>query len=268
VSISKGTISRIILAALLSLSAAICVAAQGGKAVKHNPREAEAPASSERRAPEKVNDSPERKKEEAKEEAKEESTTETASATTYSYEFKQPEFTVSRILVEHDENGRGRVSFERKGESEMIVEPLQLSDVALSRIETLWDALGFIDSEENYQSDRQYPHMGTVRLSMKQGTRERVAEFNWTTNTDASALTSEYRRAADQAMFIFDITVARESQPLNAPKIMDHLDWLLSRDGLSDPRQLVALLRELNTDERIPLIARNHAQRLLKKIEK
>jgi hypothetical protein len=255
VSIAKGTIINTILAALLISSAAICVAAQDKKSVKQNTREAATP-------------SEERKREEPTEVLTEKSTKESTGATSYSYEFKQPEFTVSHILVEHDASGRGRVSFERKGDSEMIVEPLELSATALSRITSLWEALRFIDSEENYQGDRQYPHMGTVRLTMKQGTRERAAEFNWTTNTDASTLASEYRRAADQAMFIFDITLARENQPLNAPKIMDRLDWLLSRDGLSDPQQLVALLRELNTDERIPLIARNHARRLLKKIEK
>jgi hypothetical protein len=241
------------MAALLVLSAAICVAAQDKGSGKHNRRGAEAASSSEER------------KTDA---AAEVSAKESAGAASYSYEFKQPEFTVSHILVEHDASGRGRVSFERKDSSEMIVEPLELSQAALSRITALWEALRFLDSEESYQGDRNYPHMGTVRLSMKQGVRERAAEFNWTTNSDASTLASEYRRAADQAMFIFDITLARENQPLNAPKIMDHLDWLLSRDGLSDPQQLVALLRELNTDERIPLIARNHARRLLKKIEK
>jgi hypothetical protein len=252
----KRTITHLILAALLVSSAAIYVAAQDKKAVKQNTREA-APTSSE-----------DRKKEEAREKSVIESTEKPSDATRYLYEFKQPEFTVSHILVEHDASGRGRVSFERKGSSEMIVEPLELSATALSRITALWDALRFIDSEESYQADRQYPNMGTVRLSMKQGTRERATEFNWTTNADASALTAEYRRAADQAMFIFDITVARENQPLEAPKLMDRLDLLLARDGLSDPHQLVALLRELNTDERIPLIARNHAGRLLKKIEK
>jgi hypothetical protein len=46
------------------------------------------------------------------------------------------------------------------------------------------------------------------------------------------------------------------------------MEMLLVRDGLSDPYQLVPLLKELRTDEHIPLIARNHADRILKKIEK
>jgi CHAT domain-containing protein/Tfp pilus assembly protein PilF len=186
----------------------------------------------------------------------------------YTYEFKQPDFAVHHILVEHDASGRGRVSFERKGNPEVIIEPLELSAAALARIHALWDSLRFLESEEDYQSNRQFPHLGTVRLHMARGKRERTAEFNWTSNREAAALASEYRRAADQTIFIFDITVARENHPLDAPKLMDHLDYLLSRDGLSDPRQLIPLLRDLNADERIPFIARNHAGRLLKKIEK
>jgi hypothetical protein len=255
VSISNRIIARTILAALLVLSAAICVTAQTTKAVKQNTREKTAtpptPAAEE----------------EHREDASSEDTA-AAEAVSYAYEFKQPDFIVSHILVEHDARGRGHVSFKRKGSEEMIVEPFELSPSALSRIQTLWDSLRFLDSEEEYQSDKQFPHMGTMLLSMKRGKRERTVEFNWTSNRDAAALASEYRRAADQTIFIFDITVARENRPLDAPKLMDNLDYLLSRGGLSDPQQLVALLRDLNTDERIPLIARNHAGRLLKKIEK
>jgi hypothetical protein len=61
---------------------------------------------------------------------------------------------------------------------------------------------------------------------------------------------------------------ARENQPLNAPKLMEQLESLLNRNELSDPYQLVPLLREITTDERLPLIARNHAGRLLKRIQK
>jgi hypothetical protein len=231
------------MAALLVSSAAICVAAQDQKAVKQNNRtEAASPtAEGEGEAPD---------------------------AASYSYEFKQPDFTIRHILVEHDASGRGHITFERKGNDEAITEPLELSAAALRRIKALWEALRFLDSDAEYQADRQYPNMGTVRLHMARGTRERFVDFNWTTNRDASALASEYRRAADQAIFVFDINVARENRPLDAPKLMDNLDYLLSRGGLSDPLQLVALLRDLNTDERIPLIARNHAGRILKKIEK
>jgi len=103
---------------------------------------------------------------------------------------------------------------------------------------------------------------------MEQGTRKRTAEFNWTHDENASALINEYRRVSDQAILVFDIGVARENQPLNAPKLMEQLEFLIKRSGLSDAQQLVPLLNEITTDEHLPLIARNHAKRLLKQIEK
>ena len=186
----------------------------------------------------------------------------------YTYEFSQPKFIVKHIRVEHDANGRGTVTFERLNEDTPIVEPLELSSAALERITSSWQALQFLDSETDYQADKQFPHLGTMKIGMERGDRKRVAEFNWTNNSLASTLVSEYRKAADQAILIFDISIARENQPLNAPKLMEAMESLLKRNALSDPRQLIKLLQDLSTDEHIPLIARNHALRLIKKIQK
>jgi hypothetical protein len=191
-----------------------------------------------------------------------------ADATRYNWEFAQPQFLISHIVVEHDAAGRGKVSFQRKGEEDSITEPVNLSASALERILKLWRVLRFLDSNENYQAAKDFAHLGTYKLGMDDGKRKRTVEFNWSHNSDAWNLAQEYRRVADQAIFIFDITVARENQPLNTPGLLNQLESLYTRNGLSDPKQLVALLKELRTDEHIPLIARNHADRLLKKIEK
>ena len=191
-----------------------------------------------------------------------------AAAVRYTYEFKQPQFQIPRFLIEHDAAGRGRISFERKHSSETFVEPVELSADALKRIVLLWEALRFLDSDTKYQAEKEFPHQGTHGISMQQDTRRRTAEFNWTHDRNAFLLISEYRRIADQSLFVFDINIARQSDPLSTPRLMKNLDTLLSRNGLSDPRQLVPLMRDLTTDERLPLIARNHAERLLKKLNK
>ena len=235
----------LLLAALVVSSAAICARAQQSPPAKQNTREAAKPA-------------PEAASKQA----------DAATDVRYSYEFKQPDFIVSLIRIEHDAEGRGRISFTRRGNDAPFEETLELSPSATARIKALWDALRFLDSNDDYQADKQFPHLGTVRLGMKRGMLSRSAEFNWTNDPNAKALADEYWRAADQAILVFDISVSRENLPLEAPKLMDKLDSLLRRNGLSDPQQLVPLLRELSTDERLPLIARNHAGRLLKKIEK
>jgi len=193
---------------------------------------------------------------------------ERADDATYSYEFQKSDFFIRHIYIKHDAGGRGEISFERQGDLEPIVEPLALSENARSRITALWEALRFLDSNADYQSERQFPHLGMMRLTMKRGTRERTAEFNWTNDPNAKALADEYRRAGNQAIFVFDIEVARQNQPLDSPKLMDLLDKYVSSNQLSDAQQLVPLLRELSTDERLPLMARNHAGRILKKLEK
>jgi len=194
--------------------------------------------------------------------------TTTADTVKYSYEFSQPKFYVKHIVIEHDANGRGTVTFERLNEDIPVVEPLELSTAALARINASWQALRFLDSDTNYQSNKQFPHLGTMRIGMQRGERKRVAEFNWTNNSDAEALVNEYRKAADQVILVFDIAIARENQPLNAPKLMETMESMLKRNALSDPHQLLKLLQDLSTDEHVPLIARNHALRLIKQIQK
>jgi hypothetical protein len=185
----------------------------------------------------------------------------------YRYEFTNEKFTVHHIKIVHDAAGRGSITFERKLSEESIDEPLELSADALRRIRGHWEALRFLDSEAVYQADKDFSHLGTVRLSMARAGRERTAEFNYSRVPDATALANEYRRAADQAMFVFDINVARDNQPLETPKLLEYLGRLVERGGVSDPQQLAPLLKDLSTDERVPLITRNTAGKILKKLE-
>jgi uncharacterized protein (UPF0147 family) len=41
----------------------------------------------------------------------------------------------------------------------------------------------------------------------------------------------------------------------------------MKRNDLADPLQMVSLLTDMSTDEHLPLIARNHALRLIKKLQ-
>lgn len=186
----------------------------------------------------------------------------------YTYEFTQPKFFVKHIVLQHDGAGHGKITFERLNEDVPIEESLEVSASALTRISGYWSALKFLDSQTNYQASQDFSHLGTMRIGMEQGERKRVAEFNWTHDDNAEKLINEYRRLADQAILVFDISLARENQPLNAPKLMEVMESLLKRNGLSDPKQLLPLLKDLSTDEHVPLIARNHALRLIKQIQK
>jgi hypothetical protein len=186
----------------------------------------------------------------------------------YFYEFSQPDFVVKKITIEHDENGQGKIYFLKKDWDAPDSDPIQISDTALERIKAAFQALNFLDSTENYQYEKDYSHLGNIVIRLRKNGREREVRFNWTENPYARALATEYRRLSNQSLWIFDVNVARINQPLDTPKLMDLLDNYLSRNELSDPRQLLSFLQELANDERIPLIARNKAGKIIAKIEK
>jgi hypothetical protein len=269
----RGSVLRLFFAAaLLSLGAALYTPAQSA-ARKASPRPQPSPAQGGQGQPKKVTTRPEDGV--APEDVPASvragapaAPKEDPNAARYSYEFRQPDFYVYFIHIEHDDAGRGRMRFERRSDTEQITEPFELSPAALARVRAKWEALGFLESQANYQGERTYPSQGQTRLTVSRGGRERTTEFNYSQNADAQGLAEEYRKASEQVLLVFDINVALESQPLETPKLLGRLESLVNRNYLSDSRQLVPLLRQLSEDERVPLVGRNHAARILKKLEK
>ncbi|NOT46920.1 MAG: hypothetical protein HOP17_04120 [Acidobacteria bacterium] len=186
----------------------------------------------------------------------------------YRYEFTQPDFIISRIVIEHGTDGTGTIAFKKKGADEMITDPIKVSALALERINAALTSMNFLDSTENYQYEKDYSHLGIVKFALTRDGRMRDVTYNWTENKDAKTIMNEYRKITNQFVWIFDISLSRENQPLEAPKLFDSLDSMIKRNEISDPYQLEPFLKELSNDERIPLIARNHAVRVLKQFEK
>lgn len=186
----------------------------------------------------------------------------------YFYDYSQPNFLVTKIHIEYDEQGKGTITFEKRDFGESVTDPIQLSAATLERLKNAFDALDFLNSTENYQYEKDYSHLGVIKVRVKKDGRERTAEFNWTQNKEARILMDEYRKLGQQFIWVFDINVARQNQPLQAPSLMDTLDGYIRRNEISDAPQMIPFLKELSNDERIPLIARNHATKLIKEIEK
>lgn len=189
-------------------------------------------------------------------------------APNYFYEFSQPAFTVSSIRIEHDEAGKGTIAFVKSISDEVITDPVELSPATMERIKNALAALDFFNSSEDYQYEKDYSHLGNITIRISREGKTRETKFNWTQNQNARALADEYRKIGNQYIWMFDINLARENQPLESPKLMDLIDSYIKRGEISDAAQLVPFLRELADDERIPLIARSHATKLIKQIEK
>ncbi|MGI8811556.1 MAG: hypothetical protein ACR2IH_03395 [Pyrinomonadaceae bacterium] len=186
----------------------------------------------------------------------------------YTYQFDHPNFLIKRVLILHDELGRGTISFVKLGSSETVTDPIQLSASTLEKLRSLFAMLHFLDSTEDYQSKKDFKHLGEMSITVKKDRRERVAKFNWSENKDASELANVYRKIGNQFIWIFDVNVARENQPLQSPALFDELDALFRRDELADAEQMIPFLKQIETDERVPLIGRNHATKIIAAIQK
>lgn len=184
------------------------------------------------------------------------------------YEYSRPEFLISHIVIEHDESGRGKITFKKKDFDEEFDDPVQLSAATLENLKIHFDALNFLDSTDDYQYEKDYSHLGNIKITLRRNGKERTAAYNWTTNADAKALMDEYRKISNQYLWMFDMSVARQNQPLETPKIMKVMDGYIRRNEISDPPQMIPFLRDLSNDERVPLITRNDAAKLIKEIEK
>ncbi|MEO7659572.1 MAG: hypothetical protein ABIV48_08155, partial [Pyrinomonadaceae bacterium] len=150
----------------------------------------------------------------------------------------------------------------------MLTDPIHLSAVTMDKIKEAFNDLKFLDSTEEYQYGTDFSHLGNVRLKLKSKGRERAVKYNWTDNKSAKALMDEYRRIGNEYTWRFEILVARENQPLLTPGMMDGLDAFIKRNEISDPAEMLPFLTELSNDERLPLMARNRAAKLIKQIDR
>lgn len=187
---------------------------------------------------------------------------------THFYEFVRPGFTYSKVIITHDDQGRGTITFQKDGHEDSLTDPIELSKPTLAKITEALTSLRFLESTEDYQYPRDYSHMGNVTFTLKREGRSRTVKYNWTENPSAKALMDEYRRISNEYTWKFEITLARENMPLQSPSLMDAVDSYFKRNEISDPPHLIPFLTQLSNDERLPLMARNKASKLIKEIEK
>lgn len=186
----------------------------------------------------------------------------------YVYTFERPGFVYSNLKVEHDETGKGRIWFKKDSFDEPLDDPIELSAATMEKLNGAFTALNFIDSTEDYQYSKDFSNMGNVTITMNRDAKTRTAKFNWTDNKHAKALMDTYRAIANEYTWKFEFTLARENQPLFTPSLIDALDSYISRNEIADPPHMLPFLTQLSTDERLPLMARNHVVKIIGKIEK
>lgn len=196
------------------------------------------------------------------------STDAAAADLSFAYKFENPRFYVSTIEIDLAANGTGELRFKRGESDEIIDRKLQLLPTTTARIRTLYQTTQFLTSSEEYQTSKDFSHLGWMTLTARQGERERKARFNYTMNLDIRELTDIFRAIATQEMDLFDIEVAEQYQPLDLPRLVETLENDLRLLRIAEPERLLAKLQEIANNDTQPLIARNHAARMIDSIKK
>lgn len=189
------------------------------------------------------------------------------SGTHYQYTFENDRFTTPFLEVQLDGKGHGRFRF-RKKDAEEISTDITVSNVLVQQIQGLFDALNFLDSKEDYQYRKDFSHLGTVTLKLSRDGRQRSVRFNYSGNQAITQLSDIFRNIATQETRVMEIEATREMDPLSMPAQLRILESELKSKQIAEPERLRSLLEKLKGDESLPLIARNHAERLIKTIEK
>lgn len=193
---------------------------------------------------------------------------EKAALASFSYQFDGPRFYVPLMEIDLAPDGTGELRF-RRGESDEILKiELKLLPATIERIRELYGETNFLNSNEEYQNKKDFSHLGWTTLSAKEGERERKARFNYTTNLQIDELARIFRGIATQEMFLFDITTMAQYQPLDLPRQLEALESSLRLEQIAEPERILAAMRELNSNDALPLIARNKASRIISDLEK
>jgi len=186
----------------------------------------------------------------------------------FSYKFENPRFDIRVIEIDLNANGAGELRFTRGTSDEILDCKLKLLPATLTRIRNLFDVSNFLDLKTDYQDKRDFSHMGWITLGARQGARERKTRFNFTTNVHMNELKDIFLGIAWQEISLFDIENAERYQPLDVPKQLEMLENDLKLGRIAEPARLLIALNEIAGDDSQPLIARNHAKRIIEAIKK
>jgi hypothetical protein len=185
----------------------------------------------------------------------------------YHYLFENPRFTTPFQEIDFDGQGRGEYRFKKKDQDEMVLK-LDLSAALVSQIRLLFDDLNFLASTEDYQHKKDFSHLGNMTITYARDGKERTVKFNYTENQSLNRLAELFRGIATQETRMFELEAIRANDAISTPAQLRLLESELKSKHIADPDRFTPVLEEIKLDEGVPLIARNHAERLLQTIRK
>lgn len=186
----------------------------------------------------------------------------------FAYKFENARFYIPLLEIDLAADGGGELRFKR-GESDEILDlKFKLLPSTMIRVRQICAATSFLTSDADYQDKKDFSHLGWISISAKQGGLSRSVRFNYTMNAEIRELADIFRAIATQEIHVFDMATAQQYQPLDLPGRLEAVENDLRLERLAEPERMLAPLREIAGDDTQPLIARNHATRIIEGIKK
>jgi len=186
----------------------------------------------------------------------------------FAYKFENARFYIPLLEIDLAADGGGELRFKR-GESDEILDlKFKLMPSTLTRVRQLCAGTQFLTSDAEYQDKKDFSHLGWISISARQGELSRTVRFNYTMNVEIRELADIFRAIATQEIHVFDMETAQRYQPLDLPGRLEAVENDLRLERLAEPERMLGPLREIAGDDTQPLIARNHATRIIDGIKK
>ena len=190
-----------------------------------------------------------------------------AEQTKYVWHFDNEKFTTPHLEIGFDAAGKGEFKFKKKELDEMT-NKIEVSSTVLAQINSILTEVSYFESSENYQHKKDFSHLGTITIDIAKSGKHRKVIFNYTENVAMNRLANIFRNLATQEMRVFELEAIRQNDPLSTPAQLRYLESEMKSKNIADPERFTPILKDINQDESVPLIARNHAKRLLDQIQK
>jgi len=182
----------------------------------------------------------------------------------FSKRFKEGDmvsYTVSLDLL-----GRGKYeATPRSGDA--ISRDIEASAETMRQLMAAFDGLGFLTSDQNYESRAKVADMGWKTVTLEQNGRARTVEFNYTTNAPMIRIDSLLEGLAATAYRLNSVEMKMKYDKLGLPNELSWLEAELKNQWLTDPQMLLSALRKIAGNTTYFNIVQRKADQLILQIE-
>lgn len=184
------------------------------------------------------------------------------------YRFESDTFLLSRAELTIGPEGAATLEVKRKNIERPIARTVVIRDETRRLVDELLGRLDFVNASTVYQTKTDHANLGAVTIAATRGGKRREVHFNSTDDKDMELLAATLRGVVTRELYAFDLENAAKYFPLDTPGILSTLKEEIARKRVTDAAALVPLLRTLENDMSLPLIARNRASELANALER